>query len=191
MKFIRSRSYHKNDNAYVEQKNGNVIRREIGYRRLDAPEVLKVMNELYEYLALHRNFFVFQKKLISKERHGSRYIRKHDHAKTPINRVLADFTVSKKVKDNLTEIRDTINPRILRTKINHLRATLFKLQTQYGSEVRQPFVIIYYVVYVKIVNVTSRLVFRPDTPQEVVCIYENTTSHKTHQKNQIVPGSVE
>jgi hypothetical protein len=136
MKFTRSRSYHKNDNAYVEQKNGNVIRKEIGYRRLDTPEVLDVMNELYEYLALHRNFFVPQKKLISKERHGARYIRKHDKAKTPVNRVLADPTVSKKVKDTVANIRDTINPRILRTKINHLQATLFKLQTKYGSEVR-------------------------------------------------------
>jgi hypothetical protein len=101
MDFTRSRSYHKNDNAYVEQKNGNVIRKEIGYQRLDAIEVIEPMNELYYLIGLHRNYFVPQRKLISKEKHGARYKRKYDKAKTPFERVLADPTVSKEVKDNL------------------------------------------------------------------------------------------
>ena len=31
----RSRPYHKNDQAWVEQKNGSVVRRLVGYRRLE------------------------------------------------------------------------------------------------------------------------------------------------------------
>jgi hypothetical protein len=136
MKFTRSRSYHKNDNAYVEQKNGNIIRKEIGYQRLDTIEVIETMNELYKVISLHRNYFVPQRKLISKERHGARYKRMHDKAKTPFERVLADPSVSKRVKDNLLEIRDTINPRMLREQIIILKAKLFKIQKIYGSEVR-------------------------------------------------------
>lgn len=136
MKFTRSRSYHKNDNAYVEQKNGNVIRKEIGYQRLDTIEVIEPMNEFYYLVGLHRNFFVPQRKLISKERHGARYKRKYDKAKTPFERVLADPTVSKKDKDRLIQIRATINPRSLREQIIKLKARIFKIQKIYGSEVR-------------------------------------------------------
>lgn len=136
MKFTRSRSYHKNDNAYVEQKNGHIIRKELGYIRLDTIKVVGVMNELYELIGLHRNFFVPQRKLTSKERHGARYKRKYDKAKTPFVRVLADPSVSKKDKDNLSKIRDTINPLQLRADITRLKSKLFKIQKTYGSSVR-------------------------------------------------------
>jgi hypothetical protein len=136
MEFTRSRSYHKNDNAYVEQKNGHIIRKEIGYVRFDTIKVIVVMNDLYDLIALHRNFFVPQRKLISKERHGAKYKRKYGKAKTPYERVFADTSVSKKIKDNLSKIRDTINPRELRTEIIKLKAKLFKIQKTYGSNVR-------------------------------------------------------
>ena len=136
MRFTRSRSYHKNDNAYVEQKNGHIIRKELGYRRLDTTEVLPVMNELYDLIGLHRNFFVPQRKLISKERYGAKYKKVYDKAKTPFARVLADDSVSTKVKENLSIIRGTLNPLQLRNKIEQLRAKLFKIQEQYGTSVR-------------------------------------------------------
>jgi hypothetical protein len=34
VEFTRSRPYHKNDQAWIEQKNGSVVRRLVGYRRL-------------------------------------------------------------------------------------------------------------------------------------------------------------
>jgi hypothetical protein len=33
--FTRGCQYHKNGNAYVEQKNGDIVRKNIGYGRLD------------------------------------------------------------------------------------------------------------------------------------------------------------
>ena len=48
----RSRPYHKDDNAYVEQKNGHMVRRFLGYSRLDNREVIGLMNELYEVLPI-------------------------------------------------------------------------------------------------------------------------------------------
>jgi hypothetical protein len=43
----RSRAYKKNDQAYVEQKNGAVVRRLVGYGRFDGVETARVMARLY------------------------------------------------------------------------------------------------------------------------------------------------
>lgn len=136
MRFTRSRSYHKNDNAYVEQKNGHVIRKELGYRRIDCREVIDVMNKLYTLISLHRNHFVPQRKLISKERHGAKYKKKYDKAKTPYKRVLADNSVSEAITENLTQIHAKLNPKVLTEEITKLKSKLFKLQKIHGSDVR-------------------------------------------------------
>lgn len=136
MRFTRSRSYHKNDNAYVEQKNGHVVRKEIGYRRLDSIKLINVMNELYELISLHRNFFVPQRKLVSKERHGAKHKKKYDKAKTPYHRVLLQDSISPEVKESLTQVRAKLNPSVLRGKINNSKSKLFKLQDLHGSDVR-------------------------------------------------------
>ena len=39
----RSRAYKKNDQAFVEQKNGAVVRRLVGYGRLDGVGTARVM----------------------------------------------------------------------------------------------------------------------------------------------------
>ncbi len=85
----RSRSYHKNDNAYVEQKNGHVIRRWIGYVRLDRRELLPVLNDLYETLDLFLNHFTNTRRCVEKERIGSKCRKRFDKAKTPYERALA------------------------------------------------------------------------------------------------------
>ena len=42
-----SRAYKKNDQAFVEQKNGAVVRRLMGYGRFDGIETAQVMARLY------------------------------------------------------------------------------------------------------------------------------------------------
>lgn len=68
IELTRSRPYHKNDNAYVEQKNGHVIRRFLGYARIDNREVVSIMNEMYDKLELYLNHFVSSRKCIEKVR---------------------------------------------------------------------------------------------------------------------------
>lgn len=53
----RSRAYKKNDQAFVEQKNGAVVRRLVGYGRFDGVETARVMARLYAAARLHVNFF--------------------------------------------------------------------------------------------------------------------------------------
>jgi hypothetical protein len=59
VKFTRSRPYHKNDNAHVEQKNWTHVRQWLGYQRLDNPDVIPLMNKLYtSEWRLYHNFFL-------------------------------------------------------------------------------------------------------------------------------------
>jgi hypothetical protein len=53
----RSRAYKKNDQAFVEQKNGAVVRRLVGYGRFEGVEAAQVMARLYAAARLYVNFF--------------------------------------------------------------------------------------------------------------------------------------
>ncbi|MHC4541334.1 MAG: hypothetical protein ACYS74_16400, partial [Planctomycetota bacterium] len=51
LEFTRSRAYHKNDQAWVEQKNGAVIRRLVGYERFMYEELLRYNRQDYNIYA--------------------------------------------------------------------------------------------------------------------------------------------
>ncbi|MHC2432662.1 hypothetical protein ACVMB0_000037 [Bradyrhizobium sp. USDA 4451] len=70
--FTRCRPYRKNDQAFVEQKNGAVVRRMIGYRRFEGLEAATLLAELYRSARLFVNFFQPSFKLIAKQRDGAR-----------------------------------------------------------------------------------------------------------------------
>ena len=85
----RSRPYHKNDQAWVEQKNGSVVRRLVGYRRLEGLAAAAALSRLYAASRLFVNFFQPSFKLASKTRLGAK-VRKTYHApETPYAKLLA------------------------------------------------------------------------------------------------------
>ena len=55
--FTRSRAYKKNDQAHVEEKNGSIVRRLIGYDRFEGLDAYNALSELYATLRLYINFF--------------------------------------------------------------------------------------------------------------------------------------
>ncbi len=57
VEFTRCRPYRKNDQAWVEQKNGAVVRRTVGYRRFEGLEAAAVLARLYAAMRLFVNFF--------------------------------------------------------------------------------------------------------------------------------------
>jgi len=65
--FTRSRPYHKNDQAHVEQKNWSVVRHTVGYDRLETPQELALLSSIYADLRLYVNFFQPVLKLIAKQ----------------------------------------------------------------------------------------------------------------------------
>jgi len=57
IEFTRSRPYRKNDQAWVEQKNGSVVRRLVGYRRIEGIAALDALSRLYAASRLFVNSF--------------------------------------------------------------------------------------------------------------------------------------
>ena len=130
----RSRPNHKNDNAYVEERNGHIIRKEIGYIRLDCREAVKALNDVYEVLCPYRNHFIASRKCIEKVKIGSKYVKKYEKvAKTPYQRVLENVHISNEVKEKLKTEHATLNPVIMRKEIDRLKKILYDVQRKYGT----------------------------------------------------------
>lgn len=81
--FTRSRPYKKNDQCFVEQKNGQIVRRLVGYDRYEGLEAARVLTELYEVVRLYVNFFQPSMRLVSKSRIGAKTKRIYDVPRTP------------------------------------------------------------------------------------------------------------
>jgi hypothetical protein len=108
--FTRCRPYRKNDQAHVEQKNGAVVRRIVGYRRFEGLEAAAALAELYRSVRLFVNFFQPSFKLAGKSRDGA-LVRKRYHAPaTPYQRLLADVRVPEEVKAGLRAAASGLDP---------------------------------------------------------------------------------
>lgn len=108
--FTRCRPYRKNDQAHVEQKNGAVVRRIVGYRRYEGLEAAATLAELYRSVRLFVNFFQPSFKLAEKSRDGA-VMRKRYHApRTPCQRLLEDVRVPDVVKAGLRATASRLDP---------------------------------------------------------------------------------
>jgi hypothetical protein len=128
VQFTRSRSYRKDDNAHVEQKNWTHVRQWFGYHRLDNQKVVPLMNGLYtsEWRLFH-NFFCHSVKLIEKKRIASKTIKRYDVPKTPYQRVLESPEVSNAQKQALKEQFASLNPFRLRKAMEKKLREIFNI----------------------------------------------------------------
>jgi len=128
IKFTRSRPYHSNDNAHVEQKNWSCVRQLFGYDRLSDHKMVKLMNDLYaNEFSLFTNFFCPTLKLASKAREGSKWVRKHSKPITPAQRLLDHPDMPQNVKEKLSAQIKTLNPFIIQKQIQSKLKAVFKL----------------------------------------------------------------
>jgi hypothetical protein len=125
--YTRSRPYHKNDNARIEQKNFTHVRRVLGYERIDQQDLVPLINDLYsrEHSWL-MNFFVPQKKLIEKIRVGPKTIKRYDKPKTPYQRLLESGVLSQPMKEKLDLLFVQLNPFELSKRIKDKLARIEK-----------------------------------------------------------------
>jgi hypothetical protein len=123
----RSRPYKKNDQAWVEQKNGSVVRRLIGYRRLEGLTAVSVLRRLYEAARLFVNFFQPSFKLVSKTRVGARVTKRYDLPATPCARLLASDMISDEVKRKLRAVAAVLDPLRLLAEIRAMQQRLAEL----------------------------------------------------------------
>lgn len=117
--FSRSRPYKKNDNCLVEQKNKTHVRKLVGHLRYDTRAEQKILCDLYlKELRLYKNFFQPVMKLVSKERIKGRIHKKYDTAKTPYHRTMESPEVSRRDKQKLQRIYESLNPAELKRTID-------------------------------------------------------------------------
>jgi len=128
VQFTRSRAYHKDDNAHIEQKNWTHIRQWLGYDRLDNPKVVPLLNNLYtkEWRLFH-NFFCPSVKLIAKERIGSKTIKRYDSPKTPYQRIMDSPHIKESVKRSLSKQLENLNPFMLRKTMDKKLKIIFSI----------------------------------------------------------------
>jgi hypothetical protein len=131
IQYTRSRAYHKNDNAHIEEKNWTNVRQYLGYERFDKMEMVELMNDLYTTEWYHYfNFFIPSTKLLFKERINSKTIKKYDKPKTPFQRLLESPYIDHKIKNKLQNLFRTFDPFELQKKMNTKINTIINLANQ-------------------------------------------------------------
>lgn len=135
----RSRPYHKNDNPFVEQRNGHPIRAYLGYDRLDTVAHTCAANQFYDKLWLYLNFFqpvmrVEEKVVVAVEGQRTRTRRRYDAARTPFDRACAAKVIPDQHRAQLTALRDQTNPRQLLAELQELLDRIFSLPNAVPGE---------------------------------------------------------
>ena len=134
IKLTRSRPYKKNDNPHVEERNGHIVRKYVGYIRLDAREAVSILNDLYAVLNLYTNHFIPSRKTMSTVRVGAKYKRTYEKAKTPYQRVMNHPKISAETKEKLRLEHVKLNPAALLKEIGRSRAVLYDTQRKHGNQ---------------------------------------------------------
>lgn len=125
----RSEPNKKNDNMYIEERNGHVVRKYIGYHRLDDKKSVFLLNEIYDLLILYLNHFQAVRRTLSKIRVGAKIIRKYEnHPKTPYQRMLEHPSVSKEIKMLLRIEHAKLNPLLLKKQLDKIVLKLIMLR---------------------------------------------------------------
>lgn len=122
--FTRGRAYRKNDQCFVEQKNGAVVRQLVGYDRFEGQRAWLQLRELYRAIRLYVNFFQPSMKLQIKRRDGAKVQRIYDPAKTPFQRVRDAFNATG--TERMEEIYKVLDPVQLLQQIGTLQDALWR-----------------------------------------------------------------
>ena len=125
----RSRPYRKNDQAWVEQKNGAVVRKLVGYERFAGLDATRAFANLYTASRLYINYFQPSFKLKSKKRDGARVEKRYHSPATPYARLMDSPHVSDAVKTKLKGECDTLDPVALLHNVRAAQQELHELVT--------------------------------------------------------------
>lgn len=130
VEMTRSRPYHKNDQAHVEQKNSTHVRQLLGFERLGHDLAVPLVDGLLEAWSIWRNAFTTTFKQTEKKRVGSKTLRRHEKMpKTPCQRLIEyrEATGDKAAAAALRDWRDLHDPFELKDWIEGRLARIWKL----------------------------------------------------------------
>lgn len=126
----RSRPYHSNDNAHVEQKNGDVVRKHAFRYRYNGQEALDVLNELWGWVNLRKNYLVPTRKCIGHAKTRSGRTRGiYDDPKTPARRLLDNYANELKpgMKERIEKTLEELDDMVVTKNILKLQHRLLEL----------------------------------------------------------------
>src|SRR5256714_6806517 len=124
--FTRGAPYVKNDQCFVEQKNGAIVRQGVGYDRLVGEHAYRQLTELYRALRLYVNCFQPSMKLLAKEREGKKVRYVYDSAKTPLQRLLLSDMLPAHKQQELLEVVQALDPIGLFQQVEQLQQAVFR-----------------------------------------------------------------
>jgi hypothetical protein len=105
----RSRNDRKNNNCFVEQKNGASVRKIVGYARYTGDSGVAALQSVFTHYDRLLNFFYPCQKLISKERRGSKVCKTYDKPLPPYDRIIADAGMPQEIKERLGLLKNNID----------------------------------------------------------------------------------
>ena len=118
----RTRPYKKNDNAHVEQKGGDKVRKVVGYFRFDSEEEVRILNEIWKRADLIDNFFIacFKLKEKIKDERGRVVKKVYEKPKTPYQRLIESGYLDEAKKEELKRISERLDMVKLSREIEDL-----------------------------------------------------------------------
>jgi len=124
----RSRSYHKNDNGYIEQRNGHIARRWLGYDRLGSLRLLPKVKEFLKLVCQYHNHFISQRLCTGTKTLPDKKYRKvyEKISLTPYKRILANEKVEDEIKEKLKIEHEKLNPKLLHDKLTKMKCDILK-----------------------------------------------------------------
>jgi hypothetical protein len=125
LQFTRGREGEKDDQAHVEEKNGSIVRRFVGYDRYEGRRSCRLLNELYSACRLYVNFFQPSMKLIEKERDGAKVKKRYAPAATPFQRLLSSKILTDERQEELNSEYESLDPVALLERIEKLQEKLW------------------------------------------------------------------
>jgi IS30 family transposase len=123
----RIRPYKKQENRFVEHRNGALVRSLLGKDRLDTMEQTLLLNQLYDRVWLYFNFFQPVMRMTEKTYEGGKTKRKHDDVRTPFKRICGAGLIPTVREAELVALHDNTDPLALREEIHQLIHQLFRL----------------------------------------------------------------
>ncbi|MFZ0552328.1 MAG: transposase family protein [Steroidobacteraceae bacterium] len=127
IELTRSRPWRKNDQAWIEQKNGAVVRKLLGYRRFQGIAAAQAITRLYGASRLFVNFFQPSFKLAEKHRQGAQVSKRYHPPQTPCDRLLQAESIPDAAKGKLREVATVLDPLKLLEEIRAVQAYLAAL----------------------------------------------------------------
>lgn len=127
IELTRSRPWRKNDQAWIEQKNGAVIRKLVGYHRFEGLAAAQALARLYSASRLFVNFFQPSFKLLEKTRIGATVRKRYATPLTPHARLLLSPVIPESMKVRLRAVAEGLDPLRLLDEIRSMQQHLLEL----------------------------------------------------------------